>query len=131
MKKESSKNPGDHPAGNQSEPLDPLAEVQLPAPAPKPIQVRRLEAPPRFERRESIHPRRILPRVREGKEREFHSATRQVVFHRPLAATAAAPRAATDELTLVTNTEMAEPGGQQLASNVDEPSVAVNGQVVL
>jgi len=39
-------------------------------------------------------------------------------------------RAATDDLTLVTNTELTEPGQQQVAANVDEPSVAVNGQVV-
>src|SRR5712692_9974664 len=105
-------------------------EVRLPAPVAKAIQVKHLDSPPRYQRRESIHPRRILPRVREGKEREFHSATPPLAFNRPLAR-ATVVRAATDDLTLVTNTELTGPGQQQLASNVDEPSVAVKDQVVL
>jgi hypothetical protein len=39
--------------------------------------------------------------------------------------------AATDDVRLVTNTELAQPGQQQLASSVDEPSVAANGPVVM
>src|SRR5260370_6988406 len=130
MKKDPSKKPGDKPVGKQSEPFESLAEVQLPAPAPKPIQVRRLEAPPRFERRDNIHPRRVLPRVREGKEREFHSTTDPVLLHPPLAMSAIV-RAATDDLTLVVNTELTGPGQQQLASNVGEPSTAAKDQEVL
>jgi hypothetical protein len=106
------------------------AEIRLQAPAPQLIQVKHLDVPPRYERRERIHVRRILPRVREGKEREFHSLSRAVMFHAPLVR-ATAVHAATDELTLVTNTELTGPGQQQLASNVDEPSVAVNSQVVV
>jgi hypothetical protein len=41
-----------------------------------------------------------------------------------------APRADTDQIALVTNTELDGPGQQQVASNVGEPSVAVNGNVV-
>src|SRR4029077_20468131 len=39
-------------------------------------------------------------------------------------------RAATDDLALVTSTELSEPGTQQLASNVGEPSTAINGEIV-
>jgi hypothetical protein len=52
-----------------------------------------------------------------------------VVFH-PLRALAAI-RAATDDLTVVTNTALVQPGQQQLASSVGEPSMSINGQVVL
>ena len=130
MKNDPKRKPGRKTARKDGEPQASGSIIRLPAPAARPIQVKHLEAPPKFIRRERIHPRRILPRVIEGKEREFHSATRQVVFHPPRALTAIV-RAAADDLTLVTNTELAEPGRQQLASNVDEPSVAVNGQVVL
>src|SRR5689334_13195362 len=130
MKKASSKKPESQPSGKRAESRALRAEVRLPAPVAKAVQVKHLASPPRYQRRERIHPRRILPRVREGKEREFHSATRPLVFHSPLAK-ATVVRAATDDLTLVTNTELTGPGQQQLASNVDEPSVAVNNRVVL
>ncbi|HYL73857.1 MAG TPA: hypothetical protein VEU96_06605 [Bryobacteraceae bacterium] len=104
-------------------------EIRLRAVSPKPHIVKHLDVPPPYQRRESIHPRRILPRVREGKEREFHSATERV-FARPLAMTMGL-RAATDELAVVTNIELAGPGQKHLASNVGEPSVAVNDQVVV
>jgi hypothetical protein len=99
-------------------------------PVPKPVRVTLRNAPPPYKRRENIHPRRILPRVREGREREFHSVTLPAMLLPPVTRAFAA-QAAADDLTLVTNTELPEPGLQQLASNVDEPSVAVNGDVVL
>jgi hypothetical protein len=52
------------------------------------------------------------------------------MLQRPLAVPAGM-RGAGDELSLVVNTELAGPGQQQLASNVGEPSVAVNGDVVV
>src|SRR5437588_788997 len=97
---------------------------------PQPIQVMHHNAPPPYPRRERIHPRRVLPRVREGKERDFHSLSDNVELIE-LRALRAAVRAATDDLTLVRNTELAGPGQQQLASNVGEPSVAINGDVVM
>jgi hypothetical protein len=129
MAKDSSYKGGSKGAGKPGEPVG-VGEVRLRAAASKPVQVKHLTAPPPYKKRESIHPRRILPRVMEGKEREFHSVTRELMFARPLSM-AVGLRAATDELTLVTNTELAEPGRQQLASNVDEPSVAANDNVVL
>ena len=130
MKKDSSKKGGNKAARKQKGPLLPRAEVRLHAAPQKAIQVRHLDAPRAYARRENIHPRRILPRVREGTERDFHSATSPVAFNRP-PSMAAVVRAANDDLTLATNTELAEPGIQHLASNVDEPSVAANNRVVL
>src|SRR5260370_29910141 len=101
------------------------AAIKLRSPLARPLQVQHLAVPPRFVRPKRIHPRRTLPLVKEGTEREFHSLTRQVAFHRPLAMAAAA-----DEITLVTSTELTSPGEQRTASNVGEPSVAINGQVV-
>jgi hypothetical protein len=72
----------------------------------------------------------VLRRVKEGKERAFHSTTGSVVFH-PARSLAAAVRAATDDLALVTNTPLTQPGQQRLASSVGEPSVSINGQVVM
>src|SRR3984893_13121128 len=100
---------------------------RLVAPAKKPIQVKHLDAPLRFVRRDRIHPRRVLPRVKEGKERAFPSVTRPVAYHlQP-----AGRRATTDDLTLVTNTELTGPGQKQLASSVGEPSVAAANAVVM
>jgi len=53
----------------------------------------------------------------------------RAVIGRPLAV-AVPRRAATDELVLVTNTELTGPAQQDTASNVGEPSTAMNGQVV-
>src|SRR5258707_7932775 len=104
------------------------AGVRLRVPARQPVQVKHLAQLPKYVRPKKIHPRRTLPLVKEGLEREFHSLTRQVVFHRALPV--AMPLAAADELVLVTNTALTSPGTQQRASSVGEPSVAMNGQVV-
>ena len=93
-----------------------------------PVQVRHLKTPPTFVRPRRIHPRRTLPVVREGMEREFHSTTERVALYRARPMFAAT--AATDEVVLLTNTELTSPTEQQTASNVDEPSVAMNGDVV-
>ena len=98
--------------------------------AREPVQVRHLDSPPLFVKRESIHPRRVLPRVREGKERHFHSQTRQAVFGAPLVR-AFGESGAQEDLALVVNTELTEPASKQLASNVGEPSVAANRNVAL
>jgi len=105
------------------------AEVRLRAPSARAITVKHLDTPPRYARRERIHHRRVLPRIKEGQEREFHSTTREVAYHPQRALPVV--RAATDDVRLVTNTELAQPGQQQLASSVTEPSVAANGQVVM
>ena len=103
--------------------------LELRAPSAEPVRVNHFRIPPPFERRERIHPRRILPRVREGRERAFHSTTEQVVLHQPKLL--AAIRAATDDVVLVTNTPLTQPGQQRLATSVGEPSVAVNDDVVV
>src|SRR5262249_6407075 len=54
--------------------------------------------------------------------------TREAIFHPPLPALT--PLAATDDVVLVTNTELTAASTQQTASNVGEPSAAINDQVV-
>ena len=115
---------------SKKNPADPGTVVQLTSPSPKPVQVKHVDMPPRYEKRQSIHRRRVLPRVKEGKEREFHSQTRELTYHLQRALPLG-PRDTTDDLTIVTNSELAQPGQQQLASSVGEPSVAANGQVVM
>ncbi len=125
MAKDPSKK-GGKPAGQQKPP----GRARLKAASAKPVQVTHSEIPPRYVKRQRIHPRRILPRVKEGREREFHSTTPEIrpQFQR---AFALGIRAASDDLALVTNTELTQPGQQQLASSVDEPSLACNDQVVM
>jgi len=91
------------------------------------IQVKHLDQPPKVKRPTGIHARHLLPLIRTGAEREFHSTTAQAEI-RSMAMLA--PMAATDELTIATNTPLDGPGQQQVASNVGEPSVAANGDVV-
>jgi hypothetical protein len=97
------------------------------------VEVKHLATPPTFVKPKKIHPRHLLPLVREGLERGFHSQSNEA-FLRPLAMAlppaAMAPLAADDELTLVTNTELKKAGEQRTASNVGEPSVAINSNVV-
>jgi hypothetical protein len=126
MAKASSRNPR-RPARRAGRGV--AAGTRLQASLPGPVTVRYVPAPPPFVRRESIHPRRMLPRVREGREREFHSTTRPAALSQPVIR-AFAIRAATDDLALVNSTELSGPGTQQLASNVGEPSTAINGDVV-
>lgn len=103
--------------------------VNLAVPTRAPVQVKHLAAPPSFVKPKSIHPRRLLPFVREGIERHFHStSTRAVLFRaRDLKAPA---RAAADDVTLFTNTALTEPTQNHTAANVGEPSAAINGKVV-
>ena len=133
MKKPSSDKRGRKTAASKSKQPILANAIQLRAASPGPVQVRYMAAPPPFKRRENIHPRRVLPRVREGRERQFHSVTRQTAF------SASVPRAfgmqaggqgGGDDVTIVVNTPLPEPGTRQLASNVDEPSTAINGDVV-
>ena len=110
-------------------------EFKLKPVAAKPMQVKHHDVPPPHEKRQSIHRRRVLPRVKEGKERAFHSTTREISFTLqralPGGKRAAGAGAGTDDLAIVTNTELTQPGQQQLASSVGEPSVSVNNQVVM
>lgn len=131
MAKGSKTDRGRKAAGQLGDPLTPAAGFRLSAPSREVIEVAHTHTPmpPPYTRRERIHPRRILPRVREGIEREFPSSTSEVTF-RPRPSLPAGVRAATDDLAVLTNAELAGPGQQQLASNVNEPSVAVNGEVV-
>lgn len=96
----------------------------------EPVKVRHLDEPPKFVRRTRVHPRRILPRIAEGRERAFSSASSRVLL-KDLPIQAFAMRAASADIAIATNTELTEPAQQQLASNVGEPSVSVNGDVVI
>jgi hypothetical protein len=122
-KKDSAKQTGSRAETKEAKPFRLIALSKVP------IQVKHLDAPLRYVRRDKIHARRVLPRVREGKEREFHSLSRELSYH--LQRTPVAIRATTDDLTLVINTELSGPGQKQLASSVGEPSVASTGQVVM
>jgi len=102
-----------------------IEKVRLSPASTRPITVKHLDAPPTITRPKKIHPRHLLPLVREGEERNIHSVTREVALQpRPM------PLAPTDEITVAKNTELSAPAKQQTASNVGEPSVAINGDVV-
>src|ERR1041385_9347246 len=83
-----------------------------------------LSLPPTFVKPKRIHPRHVLPLIKEGVERGFHSQS-EAAFILPLdvvspaasfaklgagslpaAFPALAPLAATDQLTIVTDTEL-------------------------
>jgi hypothetical protein len=86
--------------------------------------VRTRARPPRIAHVERIHRRRFPPRALEGEERAFHSTTE------PLATFAAAAVAPGDDIKVLLDTELVGPGQQRTASNVGEPSMAINGDVV-
>jgi hypothetical protein len=88
----------------------------------RPVRVRHLNAPPKITRPKSIHPRRLLPFVAEGKERPFHSLNTRAIIN--------APRDAAQDILVVLNTPLAQPAQNRTASNVGEPSVSANEDVV-
>ena len=90
--------------------------------ATRPVQVRHLDMPPKVTKPRSIHARRLLPFVSEGKERQFHSLdTRAIIL---------SAEDTGQDIQVVLNTAMTQPAANRTASNVDEPSVSVNGNVV-
>ena len=86
------------------------------------VTVKHLDSPPKIQRAKKIHARRLLPFVREGKERGVHSST--------WAATIRPADSPDQELRLFLNTELTGPAQNQTGSNVGEPSTAINGNVV-
>jgi hypothetical protein len=122
-----------HPAkkaGARKKPPAAGTSVRLHRSAVHPVQVKHVDVPPKYIKPKRIHPRRVLPLIREGAERGFHSSTLPTALRRSFAL-AGAPGAEVGEVVLLTNTALTSPGTQQTASNVGEPSVAVNGQVVV
>ncbi|SRR5260370_21161950 len=96
------KQPVRKPATKAKAPAAPVAKIQLRPVSAKAFVVKHLPAPPKFVKPKRVHPRRVLPFVREGVEREFHSSTARASI-RPHAV--AVPRlAAAEDLTLVTDT---------------------------
>jgi hypothetical protein len=114
-----------------------VTEVRLQPASARPVKLEHRDTPPKFVKPKRIHPRRILPFVREGAERGFHSATARAVIvpHWTVAAARGLQvvmpvRAATDDLSIVLNSEIAAPAQQLTSANVNEPSTSINGQVV-
>jgi hypothetical protein len=107
----------------------PVAAVNLRAAARTAITVAHLATPPRFVKPKPIHPRLLLPLIREGAEREFHSLTPET-FMLPRAM-AAAPAPGSDEIALLTHTELTQAATGKTSSNVGEPSTALNQDVVV
>jgi hypothetical protein len=103
--------------------------AELQKAADDPVMVAHLQAPPTFQKPKRIHPRRTLPLIREGAERNFHSTWREASYLAPRGLEAPTLDASQD-LALFTNTALTQPSAQRTASNVGEPSVAMNGSVV-
>src|SRR4030088_3058499 len=102
----------------------PTREIRLNLKSEHPVRVTHLDTPPKIDRPKKIHRRHLLPLVKEGKEREFHSNTP------PLALTRSTPMAVGGAVVLVRDVELTSPGVQDTASNVGEPSAAINGEGV-
>src|SRR3954454_24673895 len=72
-----------------------------------------LETPPAIERPKRIHPRHLLPLIREGAERNVFSVSKEI----QLAPAFMAARAAGDEIQLLRTTELTGPATNSTASN--------------
>ncbi len=120
------KKPANKPAENQTK--APVATFKLAAASARPITVEHHTVPPTRPERKRIHARRLLRRVPEGRERDFHSQTREIGYHLQVAMPMGA-RATTNDIVVTTNSELTQPGSQHLASSVGEPSVAAKDKV--
>ena len=98
-------------------------EIRQLSASSEPVQVKHLDTPPTITRPKKAHKRHLLPLVREGAEREFHSTTARLALQM-------APSTSGGNIGLALNTALTSPATQQTASNVDEPSTAINGDVV-
>jgi hypothetical protein len=87
------------------------------------MEVRHLDSPPKINRPKRIHPRRLLPFVAEGKERNVHSLDTRAFIVRP--------QDATQDIQIALNTPLTQPAQNRTSSNVGEPSVSVNDDVVV
>ena len=87
-----------------------------------PVVVQPRDTPPPVNRPKRIHPRRLLPFVREGQERERHSLNVRAFI--------ATPQAAGQDVRIVRNTPLPQPGLNHVAGAVGEPSLAMNGDLV-
>ncbi len=104
------------------------------------LEVDYLEKARKFVHRKKIHPRREIPPVPIGEEVNDKNPTRAMALSRPQSfasakalsdsMTAAAPMAATDNITLVKNVQLDDVATEDTASHVCEPSLATNGDVV-
>jgi hypothetical protein len=86
------------------------------------VEVRHLDAPPKMKKPKRIHARHVLPFVAEGEERHVHSLNTRAMI--------VLPEDATQDIQIVLNTPLTQPGQNRTASNVGEPSVSMNGDVV-
>ena len=103
--------------------------VPLVKPTKDVVLVTHLELPPTFQKPKRIHPRRVLPLIREGVERNFHSTSREAKYLAPRELVAPLEDASQD-VVLFTNTALTGPGAKDTAANVGEPSAAANNNVV-
>jgi hypothetical protein len=88
------------------------------------VELRHLAKPATVVRKPRIHARKLLPLVREGPERSFHSHTPATLVR-----SLRRENAAVDDLGSAINTELGDPAAQRVSANVNEPSTAINGQV--
>ena len=107
------------------------AAIKLKKVSAKPVECKLLKTPKRVERPARVHPRRFPHLVVEGQESEVFSRSAPLALAERRDLRAAAPQAATDDIALARDTELTEPGRTNTASNVGEPSVAINGDAVL
>ena len=85
---------------------------------------------PVVERPREIHPRRIIPTVPEGPEATDAHPTPRLALDEGPRAFGMGMLALTDDLTLVRNVELDSVADNNVASDVGEPSLATNGDVV-
>ncbi len=86
------------------------------------VNVRHLDAPPQLKKPKRIHPRHLLPFVPEGQERDTHSLSPRAMIQ--------GPQDASQTVQIVLNTPLTQPAQAKTSSNVNEPSVSINGDVV-
>lgn len=107
------------------------ALIKLKPLAARAVKFALLKAPKPVDRPKRIHPRRLPRRVIEGEESEFFSTSAPLALVDQRELPAGRRTAARDELVVVRDTELTEAARNSAASNVGEPSVAINGNVVL
>jgi hypothetical protein len=118
----------DHPV----QPDGSLPAADLLSPFRREVTIPYLPEARKFTQRQQIHPRRNIPPVPEGLDVPDPHPSPPTALGLPQAMmdSAAAAPVLTDDLTLVRNTELGSVADNDTASEVGEPSVASNGDVV-
>ncbi|MEP7266274.1 MAG: hypothetical protein ABI844_01515 [Saprospiraceae bacterium] len=138
-KKPSSKKVAKPVSKKAKQPKPKLTTTQLKKESSQTIKIEYLNKASKFSearKKDTIHPRKILPKVKSGAQIKDKLPTAAMAFEEQVSIAqmadvrGAKPKAFTDTITFLKNVQLDDVATADTASHVCEPSAAVNGKVI-